>query len=723
MTIEDASNKVSHSNCKDIKDFFLEAVSGIRVSVAKNRGQPVEMREITRSAPPPSRRSVDNAHVGSYSGSRSSAHPRLLPASVSTVPLASQHRSAPHTASCNTASARVRTARDSDASSNTATERMTRPGTVRTESQEIIVEKLVNYAENLAQKTFDLMMSGELGEGSALKASIQGTPDVPEFVSVERSMRNRSSGSQPSNRMHAATPPASENSGPSLQIELDSESDVLLDLQAKSFPQLLTESRRHSPVLTAKNLSIISNSRSRRASIMVDVANSSKLSSDTLTPTKGVSFVKLKQSKKEKREAARLLDFYDKQKREKELLIIYGLLETKREEYHESINKEILEKSVKSRNRMLQLQAKHAEYIKRMKEKNELSQQVSLLPALTSLDREITSLDQSEVFWPSTIAPPTNVKWERHHEKFSMMAEAAQRRKETAGKLLIQHALDDGVNYGDDDVECLPPAHIEHDLLPLSDALLLGSAAVVVPSPVLNLPLPARSHNFSSVPAADVQHVPNVSVSSSKPNLLQIPGVNGADSAVRSRMNSVLEGDGIKVSRTGSVINSQSPAQSQLRNLSAPNNLSHISMEEEELAKLRQTILSGSRRISVFGGLPPSKFVPDDTPVLKSIATSISNTAPIAITEENHISVNTIAPPDAGKIEETSNLETPVPQELDLTTNAVLQTTNAFPSTKKRDLPQSIVPLKMEDLLKDSTFDLKFVKRKVVTTWKNTSFF
>ncbi|KAJ3346255.1 hypothetical protein HDU83_003253 [Entophlyctis luteolus] len=589
---------------------------------------------------------------------------------------------------------------------------------------------------------------------------------------------------------------------------------------------------------------------------MVDVANSSKLSSDTLTPTKGVSFVKLKQSKKEKREAARLLDFYDKQKREKELLIIYGLLETKREEYHESINKEILEKSVKSRNRMLQLQAKHAEYIKRMKEKNELSQQaarklkqgkkitttikvveaipfvkqsveslgetsqlsspefsrsksifgskptagsaadlhqqkstanfqeiaktslpalntdpvrekfskesklcpislpnganrsktysplkitqrrnkqkwrnsrtkktVSLLPALTSLDREITSLDQSEVFWPSTIAPPTNVKWERHHEKFSMMAEAAQRRKETAGKLLIQHALDDGVNYGDDDVECLPPAHIEHDLLPLSDALLLGSAAVVVPSPVLNLPLPARSHNFSSVPAADVQHVPNVSVSSSKPNLLQIPGVNGADSAVRSRMNSVLEGDGIKVSRTGSVINSQSPAQSQLRNLSAPNNLSHISMEEEELAKLRQTILSGSRRISVFGGLPPSKFVPDDTPVLKSIATSISNTAPIAITEENHISVNTIAPPDAGKIEETSNLETPVPQELDLTTNAVLQTTNAFSSTKKRDLPQSIVPLKMEDLLKDSTFDLKFVKRKVVTTWKNTSFF
>ncbi|KAJ3378357.1 hypothetical protein HDU84_007632 [Entophlyctis sp. JEL0112] len=655
MTIEDASNKVSHSNCKDIKDFFLEAVSGKRVSVAKNRGQPVEMREITRSAPPPSRRSVDNAHVGSYSGSRSSAHPRLLPASVSTVPLASQHRSAPHTASCNTASARVRTARDSDASSNTATERMTRPGTVRTESQEIIVEKLVNYAENLAQKTFDLMMSGELGEGSALKASIQGTPDVPEFVSVERSMRNRSSGSQ-------------------------------------------------------------------------QFAQSKSLNN-------GVSFVKLKQSKKEKREAARLLDFYDKQKREKELLIIYGLLETKREEYHESINKEILEKSVKSRNRMLQLQAKHAEYIKRMKEKNELSQQaarklkqgkkitttikvveaipfvkqsVSLLPALTSLDREITSLDQSEVFWPSTIAPPTNVKWERHHEKFSMMAEAAQRRKETAGKLLIQHALDDGVNYGDDDVEY---------------ALLLGSAAVVMPSPVLNLPLPARSHNFSSVPAADVQHVPNVSVSSSKPNLLQIPGVNGADSAVRSRMNSVLEGDGIKVSRTGSVINSQSPAQSQLRNLSAPNNLSHISMEEEELAKLRQTILSGSRRISVFGGLPPSKFVPDDTPVLKSIATSISNTAPIAITEENHISVNTIAPPDAGKIEETSNLETPAPQELDLTTNAVLQTTNAFSSTKKRDLPQSIVPLKMEDLLKDSTFDLKFVKRKVVTTWKNTSFF
>ncbi|KAI9342829.1 hypothetical protein BDR26DRAFT_917764 [Obelidium mucronatum] len=58
------------------------------------------------------------------------------------------------------------------------------------------------------------------------------------------------------------------------------------------------------------------------------------------------------------------------------------------------------------------------------------------LPALESLEREITTLDQSTVFWDKSLRPPVNVKWEKHHEKYAMMADAVLRRKHTTHKLL-----------------------------------------------------------------------------------------------------------------------------------------------------------------------------------------------------------------------------------------------------------------------------------------------
>ncbi|KAJ3017162.1 UNVERIFIED_CONTAM: hypothetical protein HDU68_011818 [Siphonaria sp. JEL0065] len=78
-------------------------------------------------------------------------------------------------------------------SSATATERMTRAttGAMRTDSQELIVVKLVDFAEELATRTWELMANGELSEGMALRAHIDGGPDFPEFVIREKELKKQ----------------------------------------------------------------------------------------------------------------------------------------------------------------------------------------------------------------------------------------------------------------------------------------------------------------------------------------------------------------------------------------------------------------------------------------------------------------------------------------------------------------------------------------------------
>ncbi|KAJ3050709.1 hypothetical protein HDU99_008595, partial [Rhizoclosmatium hyalinum] len=65
---------------------------------------------------------------------------------------------------------------------------MTRATTaaMRTESQDEIVAKLVDFAEELATKTWQLMADGELSEGMALKAKVDKGPSFPDFVVEER---------------------------------------------------------------------------------------------------------------------------------------------------------------------------------------------------------------------------------------------------------------------------------------------------------------------------------------------------------------------------------------------------------------------------------------------------------------------------------------------------------------------------------------------------------
>ncbi|KAI8622100.1 hypothetical protein BC830DRAFT_874254 [Chytriomyces sp. MP71] len=79
--------------------------------------------------------------------------------------------------------------------STPATERMTRATTAhRTDSQDEIVTRIVDFAEELAVKTWNLMKMGELSEGLGLLASVED-PEMPDFVKIERrakeSMRNK----------------------------------------------------------------------------------------------------------------------------------------------------------------------------------------------------------------------------------------------------------------------------------------------------------------------------------------------------------------------------------------------------------------------------------------------------------------------------------------------------------------------------------------------------
>ncbi|KAJ3017161.1 UNVERIFIED_CONTAM: hypothetical protein HDU68_011817 [Siphonaria sp. JEL0065] len=80
------------------------------------------------------------------------------------------------------------------------------------------------------------------------------------------------------------------------------------------------------------------------------------------------------------------------------------------------------------------------------------------LPVLESLERTITSLDQSTVFWDKALKPPVNPKWEKHHEKYAVMADAVLRRKHTTHKLLnltrvpLHHHHHHPQNQTDDDM-------------------------------------------------------------------------------------------------------------------------------------------------------------------------------------------------------------------------------------------------------------------------------
>ncbi|KAJ3296323.1 hypothetical protein HDU79_007007 [Rhizoclosmatium sp. JEL0117] len=278
---------------------------------------------------------------------------------------------------------------------------MTRATTaaMRTESQDEIVAKLVDFAEELATKTWQLMADGELSEGMALKAKVDKGPSFPDFVVEERERQlspHTGSSATSSHKRTAQTSPKHTSLTTSTAIEARRGSQkwaVTFEKteSLKTHGELRPKSARGSISVAdramllngaGRNPSAISAQNSRQTSFMTDVSslasqsgaeNSAKVtkgrrSSSANAARAAAMEAKIKAAKKARRETARLLDMQEKAERDKELLCIYELLEAKRKEYHDGVVSDIMEKSQKARMRRYELEAKHAENVKHEEE-------------------------------------------------------------------------------------------------------------------------------------------------------------------------------------------------------------------------------------------------------------------------------------------------------------------------------------------------------------------
>ncbi|KAJ3063853.1 hypothetical protein HDU98_000376 [Podochytrium sp. JEL0797] len=292
----------------------------------------------------------------------------------------------------------------------TATQRLTRAttGTERTDSQELIVAKLVDFAEQLATKTWEL--AGELSEGTALRAKMDG-PEYPDFVVYERERERikreneeeretddvisssdhppstgpSSASTKPPSSKHTPTPIERRSSKWAVKFSSDAQdlgsarrssqmigstSEALMS-EHKSKSTLM-ESASGAQMGERRKSNLFEMAASRRASFGASKAENQEVSSARVgSPVKpGLTRgstnasrlameAKMKAAKKARMEENRLLDMQQKMERDKELLAIYSILEEKRVEYHQSVVTEILNKNSKSRVRRAEILAKH----------------------------------------------------------------------------------------------------------------------------------------------------------------------------------------------------------------------------------------------------------------------------------------------------------------------------------------------------------------------------
>ncbi|KAJ3138821.1 nucleolar pre-ribosomal-associated protein 1 [Physocladia obscura] len=299
-----------------------------------------------------------------------------------------------------------------------------------TESQDLIVNKLVNFAQELAQKTFDQMKSGEFSAGMALKAAVQRDPDLPDFVKLEKLERlERSRTASSSKRENelpntitddlgaedttAITNLASNLSTPksrrsskiivgdgknshyinrgsqkwSVKFETCATNNGAanftgIEERAGAFSFVKTDAAVTTTTALATTtrgeltMAEVSGRRlSERNSTMTAVFSGRAISTSVGRGGVGGTGTKLRAVRRAKRDA----DIHERALREKELLSIYELLETKRAEYHESIAKVIFEKSEKSKNKRVQCEEKHAQILKSEQEKQRIAKLATII--------------------------------------------------------------------------------------------------------------------------------------------------------------------------------------------------------------------------------------------------------------------------------------------------------------------------------------------------------
>ncbi|KAJ3246999.1 hypothetical protein HDU78_005650 [Chytriomyces hyalinus] len=297
----------------------------------------------------------------------------------------------------------------------TATDRMTRATTAafRTESQDEIVTKLVDFAEELAIKTWNLMMLGDLGEGRALLASIE-EPEVPDFVKIERLAKKSRQKTQPTDAEAASPsrpgthsthshPSADTKRTPNISLIAPHES---LDPPSAKYPESasrrgskwnVTFSRKESVAADGEKLSgaasvpkiqtdlkdyTRSASVARLSQIKLQQRNTSKTESSgtrthSVTPgsAKAVSFspngrsrssaIAKMRAKKLKNEIMMQISMHERMERDKHLESVYELLEQKRKEYHDAVALEVMERAAKSKMRRAFAEEQHNINLKR----------------------------------------------------------------------------------------------------------------------------------------------------------------------------------------------------------------------------------------------------------------------------------------------------------------------------------------------------------------------
>ncbi|KAI8845253.1 hypothetical protein BJ741DRAFT_142542 [Chytriomyces cf. hyalinus JEL632] len=286
----------------------------------------------------------------------------------------------------------------------TATDRMTRATTAafRTESQDEIVTKLVDFAEELAIKTWNLMMLGDLGEGRALLASIE-EPEVPDFVKIERLAKKSRQKTQPTDA-EAAIPSRpgthSTHSHPSADTKRTPNISLIAPYESHDPPSAkypesgsrrgskwnVTFSRKESVAADGEKQQSVSGAASvakiqtdlkdytrsasvaRLSQIKLQQRNTSKTESSgtrthSVTPgsAKAVSFspngrsrssaIAKMRAKKLKNEIMMQISMHERMERDKHLESVYELLEQKRKEYHDAVALEVMERAAKSKMR------------------------------------------------------------------------------------------------------------------------------------------------------------------------------------------------------------------------------------------------------------------------------------------------------------------------------------------------------------------------------------
>ncbi|KAJ3238967.1 hypothetical protein HDU81_006782 [Chytriomyces hyalinus] len=342
----------------------------------------------------------------------------------------------------------------------TATDRMTRATTaaLRTESQDEIVTKLVDFAEELAIKTWNLMMLGDLGEGRALLASIE-EPEVPDFVKIERLAKKSRQKTQPTDAdapspsrpgSHSTHSHPSADTKRTPNISLIAAAQETLDPHSTKYPESVSRRGSKWNVTFSRKESVAADSREKQQSVSggapsvpktpsdlkdymrsasmarlsqtkLQLRNTSKAESTGTARTRSVGSAKAvsfspngrsrssatakMRAKKLKNEIMMQISMHERMERDKHLESVYELLEQKRKEYHDAVALEVMERAAKSKMRRAVAEEQHDINLKRELKKKEQARLVSILHL---------SLNASFIFKLPTVLVNKDVINKRH---------------------------------------------------------------------------------------------------------------------------------------------------------------------------------------------------------------------------------------------------------------------------------------------------------------------